>query len=167
MIREHPRFEKTAIIFVSAIQITDFDRIRGYAAGAVDYVPVPVVPEVLRAKVKVFAELYRKTRQLEQLNAELERRVAERTAALEASAHQLYRLNDELERRIDERTCELTEANAKLEAEAEERGRVEEALRQSHKMEAVGQLTGGLAPRLQQPAAPASPAAWNCCSIRA
>ena len=52
-------------------------------AGAVDYVPVPVVPEVLRAKVRVFAELYRKTRQLETLNAELERRVAERTAELE------------------------------------------------------------------------------------
>ena len=44
--------------------------------GAVDYVPVPVVPEVLRAKVKVFAELYRKTRQLERLNAELEERVS-------------------------------------------------------------------------------------------
>ena len=145
MIREHPRFEKTAIIFVSAIQITDFDRMRGYAAGAVDYVPVPVVPEVLRAKVKVFAELYRKTRQLEQLNAELERRVAERTAALEASSYQLYELNEELERRIAERTRELTEANSKLEAEAEEREQVEEVLRQSQKMEAVGQLTGGLA----------------------
>ncbi len=145
MIREHPRFERTAIIFVSAIQITDFDRIRGYAAGAVDYVPVPVVPEVLRAKVKVFAELYRKTRQLEQLNVELERRVAERTAALEKSAYQLYELNEDLERRIDERTCELTAANVRLEAEADERERVEAALRQSQKMEAVGQLTGGLA----------------------
>jgi len=145
MIREHPRFERTAIIFVSAIQITDFDRIRGYAAGAVDYVPVPVVPEVLRAKVKVFAELYRKTRQLEQLNVELERRVAERTAALETSAYQLYELNEDLERRIDERTRELTAANARLEAEADERERVEAALRQSQKMEAVGQLTGGLA----------------------
>jgi PAS domain S-box-containing protein len=50
---------------------------------------VPVVPEVLRAKVKVFAELYRKTRQLEQLNAELERRVADRTAELESSAANL------------------------------------------------------------------------------
>lgn len=85
MIREHPRFQETAIIFVSAIQISDIDRLRGYEMGAVDYVPVPVVPEVLRAKVRVFAELYRKTRQLEQLNLDLERRVAERTAELEAS----------------------------------------------------------------------------------
>jgi two-component sensor histidine kinase/DNA-binding response OmpR family regulator len=85
MIREHPRFQQTAIIFISAIHLTDVDRLRGYEMGAVDYVPVPVVPEVLRAKVKVFSELYRKTRELEQLNAELERRVAERTGELEAS----------------------------------------------------------------------------------
>ncbi|HLW92069.1 MAG TPA: response regulator [Roseiarcus sp.] len=85
MIREHPRFEKTAIIFVSAIHLSDVDHLRGYEMGAVDYVPVPVVPEVLRAKVRVFAELHRKTRQLENLNEELERRVAERTADLEAS----------------------------------------------------------------------------------
>src|SRR6202034_3838661 len=89
MIREHPRFRKTAIIFISAIQVTDVDRLRGYEMGAVDYVPVPVVPEVLRAKVKVFAELYRKTRELERLNSELERRVAERTAELEASTTRL------------------------------------------------------------------------------
>jgi PAS domain S-box-containing protein len=89
MIREHPRFQKTAIIFISAIHLTDVDRLRGYEMGAVDYVPVPVIPEVLRAKVKVFAELYRKTRQLEQLNAELERRVAARTMDLEASTTRL------------------------------------------------------------------------------
>src|SRR5882672_10306167 len=89
MIREHPRFQKTAMIFISAIHLTDVDRLRGYEMGAVDYVPVPVVPEVLRAKVKVFAELFRKTRELEQLNSELERRVAERTADLEASTTRL------------------------------------------------------------------------------
>src|SRR6185437_12599810 len=57
--------------------------------GAVDYVPVPVVPEVLRAKIKVFAELYRKTRQLERLNTELEDRVRARTAELETSTARL------------------------------------------------------------------------------
>ena len=85
MIREHPRFQKTAMIFISAIQVSDIDRLRGYEMGAVDYVPVPVVPEVLRAKIKVFAELYRKTRQLERLNLELEDRVRARTAELEES----------------------------------------------------------------------------------
>src|SRR5581483_3112738 len=89
MIREHPRFQKTAMIFISAIHLTDMDRLRGYEMGAVDYVPVPVIPEVLRAKVKVFAELYRKTRQLERMNAELEERVSARTAELEASAGRL------------------------------------------------------------------------------
>ena len=85
MIREHPRFQKTAMIFISAIQVSDIDRLRGYEMGAVDYVPVPVVPEVLRAKIKVFAELFRKTRQLERLNVELEDRVRARTAELEES----------------------------------------------------------------------------------
>jgi signal transduction histidine kinase len=89
MIRQHPRFQKTSIIFVSAVLMTDLDRLRGYECGAVDYVPVPVVPEILRAKVAVFADLYRKTRALERLNAELEERVAERTAALEASTDAL------------------------------------------------------------------------------
>jgi CheY-like chemotaxis protein len=82
MIREHPRYRRTAIIFVSAIQMSEPDLLRGYEAGAVDYLPVPVVPELLRAKVRVFADLYRKSRQLEQLNLDLEHRVEERTAEL-------------------------------------------------------------------------------------
>jgi PAS domain S-box-containing protein len=89
MIREHPRCRETAIIFISAIHLTDLDRLRGYAMGAVDYVPVPVIAEVLRAKVKIFTELYRKTRQLEQFNRELETRVAERTVELQAYAAML------------------------------------------------------------------------------
>jgi two-component sensor histidine kinase/DNA-binding response OmpR family regulator len=89
MIRNHPRFQETALIFVSAINISETDHLRGYDAGAVDYVSVPVIPEILRAKVKVFAELYRKGRQLAELNRELEQRVAARTAELEASTLQL------------------------------------------------------------------------------
>jgi PAS domain S-box-containing protein len=91
MIREHPRFQKTAIIFISAIYLSELDRLRGYEMGAVDYVPVPIVPEVLRAKVRVFAELYRKTRELERLNTELEHRVTARTEELEASTRQLVK----------------------------------------------------------------------------
>ena len=96
MIREHPRFHKTAIIFISAIHLTDVDQLRGYEMGAVDYVPVPVVPEVLRAKVRVFAELFRKTRELERLNATLERHVAERTAELQASNARLLESEQQL-----------------------------------------------------------------------
>ncbi|HTT84704.1 MAG TPA: response regulator [Rhizomicrobium sp.] len=89
MIREHPRYQKIAIIFISAIHLAEVDHLRGYQMGAVDYMPVPVIPEVLRAKVKVFAELYRKSKLLENLNAQLEQRVAERTAELAASNAQL------------------------------------------------------------------------------
>jgi signal transduction histidine kinase len=124
MIREHPRFQKTAIIFVSAIQVNDLDLLRGYQLGAVDYVPVPVIPELLRAKVKVFAELYRKTRQLERLNAELENRVAERTA-------ELAQANAELEQRVEQRTQEREEALAQV--------------HEMRKLESLGQLTGGVA----------------------
>jgi two-component system, NtrC family, sensor kinase len=85
MIREHPRFGKTAIIFISGVHLTDSDKINGYRRGAVDYISVPVIPEVLRAKIGVFVELHRKTRQLQRLNTDLERRVAERTEELRQS----------------------------------------------------------------------------------
>lgn len=82
VIRQHPRFQKTAIIFISGVHLTDTDKIQGYRSGAVDYISVPVVPEVLRAKISVFVDLHRKTRLLEKLNNELEQRVTERTEAL-------------------------------------------------------------------------------------
>ncbi|HLG85648.1 MAG TPA: response regulator [Alphaproteobacteria bacterium] len=124
MIRSHPRFQTTAIIFVSAVALTDLDRVKGYEYGAVDYVPVPVIPEILRAKVRVFVDLYRKTRQLTLLNAELERRVADRTA-------ELARANADLERRVEERTRERELALAQV--------------HEMQKLESLGQLTGGLA----------------------
>jgi two-component sensor histidine kinase/two-component SAPR family response regulator len=85
MIREHPRYQDTAIIFISAIHLSDLDSLKGYELGGVDYVPVPVVPAVLRAKVRVFVDLYRKSRELARMNVELEARVADRTAELEAA----------------------------------------------------------------------------------
>jgi signal transduction histidine kinase/ActR/RegA family two-component response regulator len=124
MIREHPRFQRTAIIFVSAVMNAKLDQLRGYQLGAVDFVPVPVVPELLRAKVKVFIDLYRKTRQLERFNAELEQRVLERTAALQ-------RFNEELEQRIEDRTREREIALAQL--------------FEAQKMDTIGRLTGGVA----------------------
>ncbi|HMD96651.1 MAG TPA: response regulator [Terriglobia bacterium] len=96
MIRSHPRFQKTAIILVSGVLVEDVDRLKGYDSGAVDYVSVPIVPEILRAKVAVFADLFRKTEDLERLNRELERRVAERTAQIEASAALLRQSEERL-----------------------------------------------------------------------
>ncbi len=96
LIRQHPRCQKTAIIFVSAIASSDLDRIKGYEYGAVDYVSVPIEPELLRARVTVFADLYRKTRALQRLNQELELRVAERTADLEADLAERMRLEKAL-----------------------------------------------------------------------
>jgi PAS domain S-box-containing protein len=95
MIRQHPRFQKTPIIFVSAVHLSDIDRIRGYQSGAVDYISVPVIPDVLRAKVSVFAELHRKKRALQVLNRDLEQRVAQRS-------EQLRQLNDQLQQRVAE-----------------------------------------------------------------
>ena len=124
MIREHPRFQNTSIIFVSAILMANLDQLRGYKLGGVDYVPVPVVPELLRAKVKVFVELYRKTRQLEQFNAVLEERVEQRTT-------ELRKFNEELEQRIEQRTRERELALAQL--------------FEAQKMDTIGRLTGGVA----------------------
>jgi two-component system, NtrC family, sensor kinase len=89
MIRQHPRFQRTAIIFISAVHLTDLDRLKGYEHGAVDYISVPVVQELLRAKVRVFAELHRKTRQLEDAESRTGARVAERTEELESKAQAL------------------------------------------------------------------------------
>jgi signal transduction histidine kinase len=124
MIRDHPRFQKIAIIFVSAVAIADVDQLKGYEYGAVDYVAVPVVPAVLRAKVRVFLDLYRKSNELEALNSELEQRVAERTAELALA-------NAELERRVEARTRESEAAMARV--------------HEMQKLESLGQLTGGLA----------------------
>lgn len=102
MIHQHPRFRKIAIIFISAVHLTDLDRIKGYQRGAMDYVSVPVVPELLRAKVTLFADLYRKTRDLESLNNELEQRVLTRTEELRESAKKIRELNEQLQQRVAE-----------------------------------------------------------------
>src|SRR5678816_1539145 len=99
IIHQHPRFQHVAIIFVSAVHLSDVDRIKGYNRGAVDYVSVPVIPEVLKAKVRVFVELHRKTRMLERLNNELEQRVAIRTEELGKRAEALELVNTELARK--------------------------------------------------------------------
>ena len=121
LIHQHPRFEKTPIIFVTAVHVTDLDRLKGYELGAVDYVYVPVVPEILRGKVQVLIELYRQRRELERLNKSL----AAANAALQAEkARELEALNVILA----DANAELAAANRTLQAEIAQRVRAQEAL---------------------------------------
>jgi signal transduction histidine kinase len=71
LVREHPRLERTPIIFVTAEKVSALDRLKGYQLGAIDYIEVPVVPEILRSKVAVLVELHQRRGQLLALNAEL------------------------------------------------------------------------------------------------
>jgi signal transduction histidine kinase len=73
LIREHPRYQQTAIIFISAVHLTHLDQLKGYEHGAVDYITAPIIPQLLRAKVRVFADLYRKTAALQREMAERQR----------------------------------------------------------------------------------------------
>jgi PAS domain S-box-containing protein len=72
LIRERPRLEHTPIIFVTGVHVSALDTLRGYEVGAIDYISVPIVPEILRSKVALLVELYRRRRELEVLNRTLE-----------------------------------------------------------------------------------------------
>jgi len=91
MIRQHPRFQETAIIFISAVHLTEMDQLKAYQRGAVDYISVPIVPQLLRAKVSVFADLHRKTRQMELLNHELQALSARLIAAQDEERRRIAR----------------------------------------------------------------------------
>jgi signal transduction histidine kinase len=95
LVREHPRMERTPIIFVTAVNVSELDRLKGYELGAIDYIAVPVVPEILRSKVAVLVELHQRRGQLKavnaalsvaraQLDAEHQKALAERDAQLQA-----------------------------------------------------------------------------------
>ncbi len=116
MIRQHPRFQKTAIIFISAVHLTDLDRLKAYQRGAVDYISVPIVPELLRAKVSVFADLHRKTRQMEMLNRELRRLSARLIATQDEERRRIARdLHDSVGQLVA--TLSMNNGLAILEAE--------------------------------------------------
>lgn len=152
MIHDHPRFERTPIIFVTGVHINELDRLKGYKLGAVDYVSIPVVPEILRSKVAVLVELYCQRLELLQLNrtlaeanAQLEQTnttlQAEKTRELEAVNSILQLANQE-----------LATANRALHAQVAERMRAEAALREAdrHKDEFLAIL----AHELRNPLAP-------------
>src|SRR6267154_2907086 len=152
LIHEHPRFEKTPIIFVTGVHVSELDRLKGYKVGAVDYVSIPVVPEILRSKVAVLVELYCKRRELRELNrnlAQANQRLAEANTTLQAEkTRELEALNATLQRA----NAELERANRSLQSEVAERARAEQALKEAdrHKDEFLAML----AHELRNPLAP-------------
>jgi signal transduction histidine kinase len=152
LIHQHPRFEKTPIIFVTGVHVSELDRLKGYKVGAVDYVSIPVVPEILRSKVAVLVELHLKRRELQELNRNLalaNERLAQANTTLQAEkTRELESLNRVLQRANQE----LEAANRSLQTEVTERTRVELALKEAdrHKDEFLAML----AHELRNPLAP-------------
>jgi signal transduction histidine kinase len=157
MIHDHPRYERTPIIFVTGVHDTEFDRLRGYKLGAVDYVSVPVVPEILRSKVAVLIELHCKRRDLQVLNQSLEeanRALADANLSLQAEkARELEALNLSLHAS----NRELEHANAALHGQIAERNRVEQQLKEADRRK--DEFLAILAHELRNPLAAASAAA--------
>src|SRR5262245_26260843 len=152
LIHEHPRFEKTPIIFVTGVHVTELDRLKGYKLGAVDYVYIPVVPEILRSKVSVLVELHLQRRELQTLNRSLEeanrRLELANTHLQEEKTRELESLNQTLKRA----NTDLEHTNRVLQSEVTERARAEQALKEAdrHKDEFLAVL----AHELRNPLAP-------------
>jgi signal transduction histidine kinase len=152
LIHEHPRFEKTPIIFVTGVHVTELDRLKGYKVGAVDYVSIPVVPEILRSKVAVLVELYCKRRELRELNRNLtvaNERLGAANQMLQAEkTRELERLNAILQRA----NAELGRANSSLQREVAERAKAQQALKDADRKK--DEFLAMLAHELRNPLAP-------------
>ena len=152
MIHQHPRFEKTPIIFVSAVNVSELDRLQGYKLGAVDYVMVPIIPEILRSKVMVLAELFRKRSELQSLNSRLAVANEELARANEAlqveKASEVHKLNESL----SATNSQLAQSNLSLQIEIVERRNVEDRLRQADRRK--DEFIATLAHELRNPLAP-------------
>ena len=107
LIKARPRSRHVPILFLTAHMFNERDILRGYGVGAVDYLTKPIHPEILRSKIGVFVELFRKTRDLGQANEALRREMLERARAEDA----LRVINQELEARVRERTQALERAD--------------------------------------------------------
>lgn len=152
MIHDHPRFERMPIIFVTGVHDTEFDRLKAYKLGAVDYVSIPVVPEILRSKVSVLVELYYQRRELESLNRSLEQANEQLEMANTTLQAEKTRELEILNRNLKIANANLAASNRALQAEIVERSRAEAALLEAdrHKDEFLAIL----AHELRNPLAP-------------
>jgi len=107
MIKRRRRTQQVPLLFLTARMLDQQDELRGYAVGAVDYLTKPLDPQILRAKLAVFVDLYRKRRALARINVELQRQISER----QRMAEDLRRANQDLESRVAERTATLAESS--------------------------------------------------------
>ncbi len=98
LIRSRPRSEHTPIIFVTAEANSEAERISGYTLGAVDFIYSPIIPEILRAKVQVFVNLFYLQRQVLLYNEHLESLVEQRTAALTEEIAERKRAEEKVKR---------------------------------------------------------------------
>src|SRR6266704_3230343 len=117
LIRKLRRSRHTPIVFLTAAADDAQSISRGYEVGAVDYIPKPVDPDILKSKVAVFVDLYTKS-------AELATQIIRRKSA----ERELSKVNEDLDTKIRERTASLIAANELLRKEIEMRERAEEAL---------------------------------------
>lgn len=158
LIKSRKRSRHVPILLLTAHSSDEVEVLQGYGAGAVDYLSKPINPTILRSKIGVFVDLFRKTRALAAANSALEAEIAERQVAQDA----LRKMNDELEARVRERTQDLMLANAALRDNQEELRRhnkvldstvlertraldeSHERLRHSERLASVGTLAAGL-----------------------
>src|SRR3569833_688537 len=105
LIYQRDKLKHIPIIFVTAHDYEEAAVFKGYKAGAVDFIRKPFNPDILRSKIAVFAELYRKNEQLRQQEVKLQQVNSE-----------LMQLNQDLEQRVLERTLELENLNHELQA---------------------------------------------------
>ncbi|MBN2809660.1 MAG: response regulator [Deltaproteobacteria bacterium] len=120
LMRQEKKTANLPVIFVSAVYSGDYYKIRGVEVGAVDFIEKPIVPELLRGKVKIFLQLYEQRREIEKFSDELAAKVAEKTA-------------------------DLVARNQQLKEEMEQRHKLQARMRRAQKMEAIGTMSGGIA----------------------